>query len=188
MLIGYARVSKGDGSQKLDLQLDALKEAGVEEAYIYSDMASGAKEDRPGLANALKVLREGDTLVIWKLDRLGRNSIHTLQTAHELIERGVELRILTGVLAGVDTRTVSGKFMLLMFAGVSEMERGYNQERTLAGLAAARKRGRVGGRPPALTGGNRKMVKNAMKGPETNVSALAKDLGVSPSTLYRIAK
>ena len=186
MLIGYARVSKGDGSQALDLQLDALREAGVADAQIYSDMASGARSDRPGLDNALRALREGDTLVVWKLDRLGRSVRHLVETVNALRDRGVQVRILTGELAGIDTSTTMGNFFFVVFAGLAEVERSLISERTKAGLKAARKRGRKGGRPPALSGEKRRMAVRAMKDPDTNVSALARELGVSPNTLYRL--
>ena len=186
MLIGYARVSKGDGSQALDLQTDALREAGVGERQIYTDMASGAKSDRPGLDGALRALRSGDTLVVWKLDRLGRSVRHLVEVVNGLRDRGVHFRVLTGELAGVDTSTPMGNFFFVVFAGLAEVERGLISERTRAGLKAARKRGRKGGRPPALTGEKRRMAINAMKNPDTNVTALARELGVSPNTLYRL--
>ena len=186
MLIGYARVSKGDGSQALDLQVDALREAGVGERHIYSDMASGAKSDRPGLDAALRALRSGDTLVVWKLDRLGRSVRHLVEVVNGLRDRGVHFRVLTGELAGVDTSTPIGNFFFVVFAGLAEVERGLISERTRAGLAAARKRGRKGGRPPALSGEKRRIAKAAMADPATNVSALARELGVSPNTLYRL--
>ena len=179
---------KGDGTQKLDLQLDALKEAGVSEHDIYSDMISGAKADRPGLEVCLCALREGDTLVVWKLDRLGRSTHHLVNTVNDLKERGIHLRILTGELAGMDTSTPMGGFIFTVFAGLAEMERGFISERTRAGLAAAKRRGKVGGRPRALTGAKRKAAIAAMAEPDVNVTALAEDLGVSTATLYRLPR
>src|SRR6201991_1484268 len=144
MQIGYVRVSKADGSQVLDLQMDALRAAGVEPDNIYEDQASGKKDDRPGLAACLKALRKGDVLVIWKLDRLGRNLKHLVNTVHELTERGIGFKVLTG--APIDTTTPAGKLTFAIFAGLAEFERDLIRERTIAGLEAARARGRKGGR------------------------------------------
>jgi DNA invertase Pin-like site-specific DNA recombinase len=188
MLLGYARVSKGDGSQKLDLQVDALREAGVTERDIYDDMASGARADRPGLENCLRALREGDTLVVWKLDRLGRSTRHLIELVNDLKDRDVHLRVLTGELAGTDTSTPMGGFIFTVFAGLAEMERGFISERTKAGLRAAKRRGKTGGRPPALSGAKRKAAIAAMAEPDVNVTALAEELGVSTATLYRLPK
>ena len=116
MLVGYMRVSKADGSQVLDLQRDALIEAGVAEDVIYEDTASGSRDDRPGLASCLKALRQGDVLVIWKLDRLGRNLKHLLETVEMLTKRGVGFKVLQG--APVDTTTSQGKLMFTMFAAL----------------------------------------------------------------------
>jgi DNA invertase Pin-like site-specific DNA recombinase len=115
MLLGYARISKADGSQVLDLQHDALLNAGVRAEHIYEDKASGKNEDRPALAACLKALRHGDTLVIWKLDRLGRNLKHLVDTAQELTERGIGLKVLTGQGATIDTTTASGKLVFGIF-------------------------------------------------------------------------
>ncbi len=143
MLVGYMRVSKADGSQALDLQRDALIAAGVGPGAIYEDRASGAKEDRPGLSACLKALRQNDVLVIWKLDRLGRNLKHLIETVEDLTKRGVGFKVLQG--APVDTTTSQGKLMFTMFAALAEFERDVIRERTLAGLASARARGRKGG-------------------------------------------
>src|ERR1700726_5135710 len=109
MLVGYVRVSKADGSQATDLQRDALLAAGVNVKHVYEDMASGKRDDRPGLAACLKALREKDTLVVWKLDRLGRDLRHLVNTVHELTTRGIGLRVLTGQGAAIDTTTAAGK-------------------------------------------------------------------------------
>ena len=122
-LIGYMRVSKADGSQVLDLQRDALVAAGVTERHLYSDTASGKKDDRPGLAACLQSLREGDTLVVWKLDRLGRNLRHLVNTVHELTAAGVGLRVLSGQGAAIDTTTAGGKLIFGIFAALAEFER-----------------------------------------------------------------
>jgi DNA invertase Pin-like site-specific DNA recombinase len=145
------RISKADGSQVLDLQKDALLAAGVAAGHLYQDLASGKRDDRPGLAACLKALRQGDVLVAWKLDRLGRDLRHLVNLVHELTERGVGLRILTGHGAAVDTTTASGKLVFGIFAALAEFERELIVERTKAGLLAARARGRCGGRPYKMT-------------------------------------
>ena len=151
MLIGYARVSKADGSQSLDLQRDALIAAGVGEDQIYSDRASGKKDERPGLEACLKALRDGDVLVIWKLDRMGRSLHHLVKTVAGLSERGIGLKVLTGQGAQIDTTTAHGRLSFGIFASLAEFESELIRERTMAGLAAARARGRKGGRKFALT-------------------------------------
>ena len=142
MLIGYARVSKADGSQSLDLQRDALFAAGVGEDQIYSDRASGKTDARPGLEACLKALRDGDVLVIWKLDRMGRSLHHLVKTVTGLSERGVGLKVLTGQGAQIDTTTAHGRLSFGIFASLAEFESELIRERTMAGLAAARARGR----------------------------------------------
>lgn len=123
MLIGYARVSKADGSQSTDLQRDALLSEGIREESIYQDYASGKRDDRPGLGNCLKALRDGDTLIIWKLDRLGRNLHHLVNTVHDLTARGIGLKVLTGHGAAIDTTTAAGKLVFGVFAALAEFER-----------------------------------------------------------------
>ena len=185
MLIGYARVSRADGSQSLDLQLDALIEAGVEKAQIYSDMASGTKDDRSGLEACLKALREGDVLVVWRLDRMGRNLHHLVRTVSMLSERGVGLKVLTGQGTLIDTTTAAGRLSFGIFAALAEFERELIRERTMAGLKSARARGRKGGRKFALTKAQVRMAQAAMASRDTSVSELCKELGVTPVTLYR---
>ncbi|MCK5904857.1 MAG: recombinase family protein, partial [Gammaproteobacteria bacterium] len=146
MLIGYARVSKSDGSQVLDLQIDALIEADVQKENIYSDRASGVKEDRLGLEHCLKALREDDILVVWKLDRLGRNLKHLISIVDDLTQRKIGFKVLSGQGVNIDTTTPSGRMVFSIFAALSEFERELNRERTIAGLQAARARGRKGGR------------------------------------------
>ncbi|CAM3139370.1 DNA-invertase hin [Arthrobacter ulcerisalmonis] len=140
MLVGYMRVSKADGSQTTNLQRDALLAAGVGTESFYEDRASGKKDDRPQLAACLKALRHGDTLVVWKLDRLGRDLRHLVNIVHDLTERGIGLKVLTGQGAAIDTTTASGKLVFGIFAALAEFERELISERTLAGLAAARAR------------------------------------------------
>ncbi|MDQ6838108.1 MAG: recombinase family protein [Actinomycetota bacterium] len=151
MLVGYMRVSKADGSQPLDLQRDALADAGVEPTQVYEDHASGSRDDRPGLTACLKALRGGDTLVVWKLDRLGRSLHHLVNTVHDLTARNVGLKVLTGQGAAIDTTTAAGKLVFGIFAALAEFERELISERTVAGLASARARGRKGGRPYKMT-------------------------------------
>lgn len=185
MLIGYMRVSKNDGSQGLDLQRDALTQAGVSTDHLYEDYASGKKDDRPGLAACLKALREGDTLVVWKLDRLGRDLRHLINTVHDLTTRGVGLKVLTGHGASIDTTTAAGKLVFGIFAALAEFERELIAERTKAGLASARARGRQGGRPYKMTAAKLRLAMAAMGQPETSVSALCEELGIARQTLYR---
>jgi DNA invertase Pin-like site-specific DNA recombinase len=185
MLIGYMRVSKADGSQVCDLQRDALIEAGVDPMQIYEDQASGKREDRPGLAACIKALREGDTLLVWKLDRLGRDLRHLINTVHDLTGRGVGLKVLTGQGAAIDTTTAAGKLVFGIFAALSEFERELISERTVAGLASARARGRKGGRPFKMTAAKLRLAMAAMGQPETTVGNLCKELGISRQTLYR---
>ena len=162
MLIGYARVSKADGSQSLDLQHDALRAAGVERDNIYDDLASGGRDDRPGLTACLKSLRDGDVLVVWKLDRLGRSLAHLVNTVKELSDRKIGLRVLTGKGAQIDTTTASGRMVFGIFATLAEFERDLIRERTMAGLASARARGRKGGRKFALTKAQVRLAQAAM--------------------------
>jgi DNA invertase Pin-like site-specific DNA recombinase len=184
-LIGYMRVSKADGSQVLDLQRDALSAAGVNARHLYSDTASGKQDDRPGLAACLQALREGDTLVVWKLDRLGRSLRHLVNVVHDLTSRGIGLRVLTGQGAAIDTTTPAGKLVFGIFASLAEFERDLISERTRAGLASARARGSKGGRRPKMTPAKLRLAMAAMGKPETNVGALCRELGVTRSTLYR---
>jgi DNA invertase Pin-like site-specific DNA recombinase len=185
MLIGYMRVSKADGSQVLDLQRDALIAAGVKPSRLYEDEASGKKDDRPGLNACLKSLREGDTLVVWKLDRLGRNLRHLVNTVHDLMERKIGFRVLSGQGANIDTTTAGGRLVFGIFAALAEFERDLIRERTIAGLASARARGRNGGRPFTMTPAKLRLAQAAMAKRDTKVSDLCKELGVTRQTLYR---
>ena len=185
MLIGYMRVSKADGSQSTDLQRDALISAGVSPAHLYEDQASGRRDERPGLTACLKALRDGDTLLVWKLDRLGRNLRHLVNTVHELTARGVGLKVLTGQGAAIDTTTAAGKLVFGIFAAMAEFERELISERTVAGLASARARCRKGGRPFKMTAAKLRLAMAAMGQPETIVGDLCKELGVTRQTLYR---
>ena len=179
------RVSKADGSQTTDLQRDALLAAGVGPEALYEDKASGSKDDRPQLAACLKALRAGDTLVVWKLDRLGRNLRHLVNVVHDLTDRGIGLKVLTGQGAAIDTTTASGKLVFGIFAALAEFERELISERTTAGLASARARGRKGGRPYKMTPAKVRLAAASMGQPGTNVGELCKELGVTRQTLYR---
>ena len=185
MLIGYMRVSKADGSQVLDLQRDALLAAGVLVPQLYQDQASGKQDDRPGLAACLKALREGDTLLVWKLDRLGRNLRHLVNTIHDLLERQIGFRVLAGQGANIDTTTAGGRLVFGIFAALAEFERELIRERTIAGLASARARGRQGGRPYTMTPAKLRLAQAAMAKRDTTVGDLCKELGVTRQTLYR---
>ena len=185
MLVGYMRVSKADGSQVTDLQRDALRAAGVDSRHLYEDAASGKRDDRPGLAACLKALREGDTLVVWKLDRLGRDLRHLVNTVHDLKLRGIGFKVLTGQGANIDTTTPSGRMVFGFFASLAEFERELIVERTRAGIAAARARGRSGGRPYKMTAAKLRLAMAAMGKPETMVNQLCVELGVTRQTMYR---
>lgn len=184
MLVGYVRVSKSDGSQTLEPQRDALLAAGVEKNRIYEDLASGRKDDRPGLNACLKALQPGNTLVVWKLDRLGRDLKHLVTTVDELRKRDVGLKVLAGAGAQIDTTTSNGRLFFGIFAVLAEFERELIAERTRAGLAAARARGRKGGRPRKMDRATLTMAMSAMADPKANASEVAKRLGITTTTLY----
>lgn len=184
MLVGYVRVSKSDGSQTLEPQRDALLAAGVEKNRIYEDLASGRKDDRPGLNACLKALQPGNTLVVWKLDRLGRDLKHLVTTVDELRKRDVGLKVLAGAGAQIDTTTSNGRLFFGIFAALAEFERELIAERTRAGLAAARARGRKGGRPRKMNRSTLLMAMSAMADPKANASEVAKRLGITTTTLY----
>jgi DNA invertase Pin-like site-specific DNA recombinase len=177
VVIGYARVSTED--QNLDLQRDALGHAGCER--IYEDRASGARADRPGLALALEVARAGDQIVVWRLDRLGRSMSDLISLTRRLQECGVELRSLT---EGIDTSTINGKFAFHLFAALAEFERALTRERTRAGLAAARARGRKGGRPKLLTPEKRRHAVELYRGKKHSIAEICRLMGISKPTLY----
>jgi DNA invertase Pin-like site-specific DNA recombinase len=185
VLIGYMRVSKADGSQTLDLQRDALLAAGVEPGHLYEDQASGKRDNRPGLEACLKALRQGDTLVAWKLDRLGRDLRHLVNLVHDLTRRGIGLKILAGQGAQLDTTTANGRLVFGIFAALAEFEHALIVERTQAGLASARARGRNGGRPYKMTAAKLRLAQAAMGKPGTKAGELCAELGITRQTLYR---
>ncbi len=184
MLVGYVRVSKSDGSQTLAPQRDALIAAGVESSRIYEDLASGCKDDRPGLQACLKALQPSNTLVVWKLDRLGRNLKHLVTTVDELRTRNIGLKVLAGAGAQIDTTTANGRLFFGIFAALAEFERELIAERTHAGLAAARARGRQGGRPRKMNRPTIMMAMTAMADPKANAAEVARRLNITTTTLY----
>ncbi len=178
MRVGYARVSTHE--QTLDLQHDALKNAGCEK--IFSDMIGGAKVDRDGLADALKFMRAGDTLVVWKLDRLGRSLRHLIDTVTQLQEEGKEFQSIT---ERIDTTTPGGKLIFHIFGALAEFERDLIRERTQAGLAAARARGRLGGRPRRLDDKQTAILRALYADKSNSIPDILKSLHISKATLYR---
>jgi len=177
-LVGYARVSTAE--QNLDLQSDALQQAGC--ARVFADTASGALKDRPQLAAALDYVRPRDTLVVWRLDRLGRSLPHLVDTVTGLADRGVGFRSLQ---ESIDTTTNGGRLVFHLFCALAEFERDLIRERTHAGLAAARARGRVGGRKPSLTPKQIQVARQMYEANDCTVAEIAKVLGVSRATIYR---
>lgn len=178
MLVGYARVSTQD--QKPALQLDALKAAGCEK--VFREKASGAQRDRPQLAAAVDYMREGDTLVVWKLDRLARSMKQLIETVEGLEDQGIGFRSLT---EAIDTTTPGGKLVFHVFGALAEFERSIIRERTRAGLDAAKARGRTGGRPKKLTDADLKAARAMLSDEDFTVNEVAKRIGISPATLYR---
>ena len=184
MLIGYMRVSKSDGSQLLDLQRDALLKSGVDNKYIYEDLASGRKDNRPGLNACIKALQPGNTLVVWKLDRLGRDMKHLVTLIDELNRKSIGFKVLSGNGAEIDTTTANGRLVFGIFAALAEFERELIRERTQAGLAAARARGRNGGRPRKMDAHTIKMAMAAMSDRNSVAHEVAKRLNITTTTLY----
>jgi DNA invertase Pin-like site-specific DNA recombinase len=180
MLIGYARVSTHD--QTLTLQQDALEKAGCKK--IFTDTASGAKTERIGLDEALNYVRKGDTLVVWRLDRLGRSLPHLISTMTDLEERGIGFKSLT---ENIDTTTSGGKLIFHIFGALAEFERNLIRERTQAGLTAARARGKKGGRPKALTGKQLSIARDLYE-KRHPIAEICRTLKISKATLYRAIK
>jgi len=178
MKIGYARVSSDD--QSLDLQRDALRQAGCER--IYEEKESGGKVDRPELLRLMEALRQGDTLVVWRLDRLGRSLKHLIETVEQLEAIGVGFQSVT---EAIDTTTSGGKLVFHIFAALAEFERTLIRERTRAGLKAARARGRQGGRPLTLSEDKRRMAQVLRDDPKQSVASICTALGITRTTFYR---
>ena len=177
--IGYARVSTDD--QNLDLQLDALHKAGIGDDRLYSDTASGKDAERKELAACLKALREGDTLVVWRLDRLGRSLPDLVRIVGELEQKGVSFESLT---EKIETGSAAGKLVFHVFAALAEFERNLIRERTRAGLVAARARGRAGGRKPKLTEAQIKEINEMVDAQKLPIGRIAELYGVSRTTIY----
>ncbi len=178
MKVGYSRVSTSD--QNSALQLDALKKAGCER--IFDETASGAKQDRPELAKALEYCRDGDVLVVWKLDRLARSLKQLIATVEELENRGIQFQSIT---EGLDTTSAGGKLVFHIMGALAEFERNLIRERTIAGLESARQRGRLGGRPRALDDRDIVAAKALLADESLSVNDVAQRLKVSPATIYR---
>jgi DNA invertase Pin-like site-specific DNA recombinase len=181
MLIGYARVSTHE--QTLALQRDALEKAGC--SKLFTDTASGAKAERKGLDEALDYVRKGDTLVVWRLDRLGRSLPHLITTMTDLEERGIGFKSLT---ENIDTTTSRGKLIFHIFGALAEFERNLIKERTTAGLTAARARGRLGGRPKALTARQLSIAQALYNDKQHSIKEICQTLKISRATLYRSLK
>ncbi len=177
MLIGYARVSTDD--QKLDLQLDALKKAGCDR--IFDDRISGVKAERSGLTKALDLCRSGDTLVVWRLDRLGRSIKNLINLAETLKERGVGLMSIS---EAIDTSSSGGQLVFHLFGALAEFERNLIRERVNAGLSAARARGRVGGRPKLLDANKQQLAVDLYAARKHSIKEICELLGISKTTLY----
>ena len=177
MLIGYARVSTHD--QNLDLQKDALEKAGCERIYV--ERASGSSSSRPELERTIEILRQGDTLVVWRLDRLGRSLKHLIELVTELEDERIGFKSLT---ESMDTTTTNGKLIFHIFGALAEFERNLIRERTRAGLVAARARGRKGGRPPALDDKKREIAVQLYNERGQSVKEICEIMGISPPTLY----
>lgn len=177
MIVGYARVSTSE--QNISLQKEELKKYGAEK--IFEDKISGSKKDRPGLNKMMEMIREGDTLIIWKLDRLGRSLKNLIEFVSQLNERGIHLKSITD---SIDTSTASGKFFFHIMAALAEMEGALIRERTRVGLEAARRQGRFGGRKPLMTDSKLKAARKLLKSGELPRDVV-RNLGVSLATLYR---
>ena len=178
MKVGYARVSTTD--QNIDMQMDALRRENCRE--IFQDHASGIKSDRDGLARALEFMREGDTLVVWKLDRLGRSLKHLIDIINLLNEKGMYFKSLQ---ESIDTGSSGGKLIFHVFGALAEFERDMISERTIAGMAAAKERGRIGGRPRKLNENNRALALSLMEDKSYSAKDVCRTLGISKTTLYR---
>src|SRR3712207_6740686 len=184
MLIGYARVSKNE--QNLDLQRDALLKAGCREQNIFTDKITGTKQERNGLTQALSHLREGDTFVVWRLDRLGRSLKHLIETVTTLHARNIAFRSIT---EHIDTATATGQLVFHIFGALAEFERNLIRERTMAGLEAARARGRLGGRPSLTASAIKIAMAKKLYADKTNsISDVCKTLHISRATFYRYIK
>jgi DNA invertase Pin-like site-specific DNA recombinase len=181
-LVGYARISTN--GQELDLQLDALMKAGCKKDLIFTDKVSGAKAERPGLDSCLKELKKGDILLVWRLDRLGRSMPHLVGLVEQLLQKGIGFRSICD--GAIDTTTASGELVFNIFSSLAQFERRLIQERTRAGLSAARARGRIGGRKPIQSDNPKvKMAKKMHKDKSVSIADICSTLRISRATLYR---
>jgi DNA invertase Pin-like site-specific DNA recombinase len=184
MKIGYARVSTNE--QHLDLQRDALRKAGVSPKHLYTDKITGTKAERKGLEEALSHLREGDTFVVWRLDRLGRSLKHLIETVTALQQQNIAFKSIT---ENIDTSTATGQLVFHLFGALAEFERNLIKERTMAGLQAARARGRKGGRPKLNTSASKVAMAKKLYADKTNsIADICRTLHISRATLYRYLK
>jgi len=184
MHIGYARVSTTE--QNLDLQLDALKKAGCADTHIFTDKITGTKQERPGLQNALSRLRPGDTLVVWRLDRLARSLSHLIELVNHLAGQGVAFKSIT---EQIDTSTATGQLTFHLFGALAEFERNLIKERTIAGLSAARARGKSGGRPKrSPTAAKVALAKKLYQDKTNSIPHICKYLNISRATFFRYIK
>src|SRR5918911_1500047 len=184
MLIGYARVSTTE--QNLDLQLDALRKAGCDDAHIFTDKITGTKQERPGLTDARSHLRPGDTLVVWRLDRLAPSPSHLISTVNHLASQQIAFRSIT---ENIDTSTATGQLVFHIFGALAEFERNLIKERTIAGLIAARARGKSGGRPKRSPKAPKVTLAKRLYDDKTNtVAEICRTLNISRATLYRYIK
>ena len=179
MLVGYMRVSSESDRQTTDLQRDALLAAGVDNRNLFEDHASGARDDRLGLTQIMEFVQPGDVLIVWKLDRLGRSLVHLLSIVTSLKDKQVAFRSLT---EGMDTTTPSGELLFHVFGALAQYERALTQERVMAGLEAARRRGRIGGRPLAITGEKLDAILSALQSGMSK-AAVCRNFGVKRTTL-----
>ncbi|PMM00622.1 invertase [Vibrio kanaloae] len=180
--IGYARVSTDE--QELHLQIDALVTEGCVEKHIFTDKVSGAKSDRPGLEACISTLQEGDILVVWRLDRLGRSMSHLISLIESLMQRGVGFKSIQD--GAIDTTTASGELMFNIFGALAQFERRLIQERTNAGLKAARARGRLGGRPKVKSSNSKvQMAKQMHQNKTLSIDSICESLSISRATFYR---
>lgn len=180
MLIGYMRVSSDSDRQTTDLQKDSLLKAGIDERHLFEDRMSGAKDNRPGLNKALEFLKKGDVLVVWKLDRLGRSLPHPVKIIEELRDKGIGFKSLT---ENMDTTTPQGELFFHMFGALAQYERSLARERIMAGLEAAQKRGRKGGRPRALSQEKIEIILSMLKDGASKAQ-ICRTFSIPRSTLY----
>lgn len=180
--IGYARVSTND--QELDLQIDALLKEGCLKKHIYTDHVSGSKVSRPGLDKCIETLKPGDILVVWRLDRLGRSMSHLINLIESLMEKGIGFKSIQD--GAIDTTTASGELMFNIFSALAQFERRLIQERTKAGLASARSRGKLGGRPKIGKSNPKvQMAKQMYNNKSVSIDSICESLSISKATFYR---